>query len=197
MVPALLLLEFESVAVGIAAGDAMVKQSPLADLVAGSVQPGKYLVVAGGDVASVDEARRAGVSAGDAALSDQVFLPEVASEVVAVMTGRRPAIEGEALGIVETTSVAATLEAADAAVKGARVRLSEIRLADGLGGRAYFLLTGEVADVEEGVAIAELKAGSERLVAGVVIPQIHPEMLENLSSHAEFQERIRAYKVKG
>ena len=39
MNPAIGLLEFDSVAAGIVAADAMVKRAPLGDLVAGSVQP--------------------------------------------------------------------------------------------------------------------------------------------------------------
>ena len=36
---------------------------------------------------------------------------------------------------METTTVAAAIHAADAGVKGAEVRLIEIRMADGLGGK--------------------------------------------------------------
>ncbi len=60
MNPAIGLLEFGSVAAGIVAADAMVKRAPLGDLVAGSVQPGRYLVLVAGDVASVEEAVEAG-----------------------------------------------------------------------------------------------------------------------------------------
>ena len=41
MNPAIGLLEFDSVAAGIAAADAMVKRAPIGDLVTGSVQPGQ------------------------------------------------------------------------------------------------------------------------------------------------------------
>jgi len=43
--PAIGLLEFESVAAGIVAGDAMAKASPVAALYAGTVHPGRYLVL--------------------------------------------------------------------------------------------------------------------------------------------------------
>ena len=51
MEPALALIEFNSIAVGIQAGDAMVKKAPIASIKAGTVQPGKYLVLITGQVA--------------------------------------------------------------------------------------------------------------------------------------------------
>ena len=58
--PALGLLELESIAAGIEVGDAMAKRAPVELLRAGTVHPGKYLVLVGGDVADVEEALEAG-----------------------------------------------------------------------------------------------------------------------------------------
>ncbi len=194
MGPAIALLEFDSIAVGIRAGDAMAKRAPLETLHAGSVQPGKYLVLAGGAVADVEEARTAGREAGAEALLDEVFLPDVHPDVIQALTGGRRPAEGEALGIVETRTVAAVIGAADAGVKGALVRLLEVRLADGLGGKGYALLSGQLSAVEAAVdlGIASL-AAEDLLVQRVVIPRIHDEMLENLNAHPEFGSRIRSY----
>ncbi len=198
MRPAIVLLEFDSIAVGILAGDAMVKRAPLATLHAGSVHPGKYLVLAGGEVASVEEARAAGREAGAGSLLDEIFLPEVHPAVVEALTGGRRPLRGEALGIVETRTVAATIGAADAGVKGAEVALLEIRMADGLGGKGYALFSGEVEDVEAAVEIGVGQLPSrEQLLARIVIPQIHPEMVENLIAHPEFGQRARSYRPAG
>ena len=75
--PALALLEFESIAVGIEAGDAMVKRAPVAHIYSGTVQPGHYLVMVAGDVASVEEAVDAGQEIGQPCLRDSLFLPNV------------------------------------------------------------------------------------------------------------------------
>ena len=87
MRPALLLLEFDSIAVGIEVGDAMVKRAPLLTLHAGTVHPGKYLVMAGGEVADVEEAWIAGRSTASGFEVDEVFLPEVDPQVVSSLTG--------------------------------------------------------------------------------------------------------------
>jgi len=97
---------------------------------------------------------------------------------------------GPAVGVIETSDVAATIQAADAGVKGAQVTLRELRLADGLGGKAFCVFQGEVQDVE---AAVEIGVGSlidsVVLVSQVVIPQLHPEMGENLLVSSYFGER--------
>jgi microcompartment protein CcmL/EutN len=191
MDPALALIEFNSIAIGIQAGDAMVKRAPIAAIRAGTVHPGKYLVLITGHVAEVDESLRAGVEWGGEAVIDTVFLPQVHQAVVQAIGGDRVEGSGVALGVVETLDVAATIQAADAGVKGAEVTLREIRLADGLGGRAFCLFQGEVQDVE---AAVEIGVGSlpdpEVLISQVVIPQLHQEMEENLLVSSYFGERL-------
>lgn len=190
MDPAIGLLEFDSVAAGIRAGDAMVKRGPVAELVAGTVHPGKYLVLVGGDVADVEEALTAGRDAGGGSIVDEVFLRDVHPDVIEAVRGARVPGAGEAVGVIETTTVAATLEAADAAMKGAAVFLMEINMADGLGGKGYALFCGSVSDVEAAVSIGVSRIAAASLVGSVVIPQIHSEMGNNLLLGGRFGIRL-------
>jgi microcompartment protein CcmL/EutN len=189
--PALSLIEFSSIAVGIQAADAMVKRAPIDVIQAGTVQPGKYLVLVGGLTADVEEALAAGREVGGDAILDIVFLPQVHPGVVAALQGGRSPEASEALGVLETTSVAAAIRAADAGIKGAQVELVEVRLADGLGGKGIVLYSGLVADVE--IAVAEGVGSLESpdlLLRQVVIPQLHQEMWDNLSQASRFSERV-------
>ena len=191
MQPAILLLEFESIAVGIRAGDAMAKRAPLKTLHTGTIHPGRYLVLAGGEVADLEEAREAARDTGLESLRDEIFLPEVAPPVVRALVGERARRHDHALGIFETSSVPAVIRGADRAVKGSLVDVLEICMADGLGGKGYALFGGEVADVEEAIGLAEESLmRPDLLVAGVVIPQLHDEMAENLVAHGEFGVRV-------
>jgi microcompartment protein CcmL/EutN len=193
MQPAIALLEFDSIAIGVRAGDAMVKRAPVEITYAGTVHPGKYLVLVGGDVACVEESYAAGLDAGREALLDQLFLPAVHPEVARILRGARGRVSGDALGVVETRTVASTIGAADRGVKGAEVELVEIRLADRLGGKAYCVFTGSVADVEAAVDLAvDHLDDPGALVARVVIPEFHAEMLENFEAATEFAARIHA-----
>lgn len=190
--PALALLEFSSIAVGIQAGDAMAKRAPVAYLKAGTVQPGKYLVLIGGEVADVQESMASGMEVGGDALVDQVFLPQVHPAVIEAIAGGRELPKVQALGVIETTSVAATILAADAGVKGARVTLMDIRMADGLGGKGFCLFAGEVADVQAAVQIGTSVLQPETLlVRSVVIPQLHAEMEANLQTSTRFRSIAR------
>ena len=177
--PALALLEFSSIAAGIAAGDAMVKHAPVAAIQTGTVQPGHYLVLVTGDVASVEEAVKAGQEMGRETLRDQVFLPNVHPDVVRALGGQRQLPAGDALGIVETVAVAAAIGAGDAGIKGAEVDLIQIRLADGLGGKGLVFFAGLVSDVEAAVEIAAT-AAQPHLLRQVVISQLHPDMRPNV-----------------
>jgi len=107
--PALALLEFDSIALGIQAGDAMVKRAPVESIQSGTVQPGHYLVMVTGDVAPVEEAVIAGQEIGRSALRDTIFLPNVHPGVVTGINGGRQIEASDALGVVETMTVAAAI----------------------------------------------------------------------------------------
>jgi microcompartment protein CcmL/EutN len=128
---------------------------------------------------------------GAGSVIDTVFLPQVHPAVVQAISGERAEGTGVALGVVETDDVAATIQAADAGVKGAEVTLREIRLADGLGGKAFCLFQGEVQDVEAAVEISiDFLPDPGVLVNQVVIPQLHEEMGDNLLTSSYFAERL-------
>ena len=191
--PAIALFEFESISAGIVTGDAMVKAAPLGAIYAGTVHPGKYLVMVSGDTGSVDEAVKVGREVGRAAVVDMVFLPDVHPSLAESIRGNsaRAPVGDEALGIVEMSSVAGALDAADAGAKAADVELSAIRLADGLGGKAYILFSGVVAAVEAALEAAiDRAAGHGTLIRSDLIAQLHGEMADNLRGDLHFLVRV-------
>ena len=190
--PALGLLELESIAAGIEVGDAMAKRAPIEVLRAGTVHPGKYLVLVGGDVADVEEALAAGRELGGLALRDTTFLPHIHPDVVDGLRGARDDVRAEALGIIETATVPAIIRAADAGRKGAHVRLLELRLADDLGGKGSLLFGGEVTDVEAAVESGAAAVGKTRGTHWRVIAQLHHERAAELAADARFAARARA-----
>jgi microcompartment protein CcmL/EutN len=143
-----------------------------------------------GEVGDVEEAVAAGIDAGGGSLLDRVLLSDVHPAVAEAVRGARVGPAGDALGVIETSTVAATLEAADAAVKGATVDVLEIHLADGLGGKAYALFSGTVSDVAAAVTIGVGRIAPEMLVGSIVIPQLHAEMGANVFTAPRFGSRV-------
>jgi microcompartment protein CcmL/EutN len=191
MQPALALIEFDSIAAGVQAGDAMAKKAPVARVVSGTVHNGKYLVLVAGEVGDVEESYGEGLSVGARSVLDSVLLPGVHPHVAeAVNKGRRPE-PVDALGIVETRTAAAAIAAADAGIKGAEVNLIEVRLADGLGGKGLVFFSGLVHDVEAAVRIAtDVLRQAPVLVSAVVIPQLHPQMADNILGDTRWRANL-------
>lgn len=186
--PAIALVEFESVATGTTAGDAMVKAAPIDLIHAGTIHRGKYLVLVGGSVASVEESLAAGLRVGADTVADHVLLPDVHDEVHDAVFGTRRDDPHDALGIIETETVSATVRAADAGVKGARVHVQELRLGDGLAGKGLVLLTGAVADVEAAVEIGTGAIADRRgRLWTTVIPALHEEMVRETAESTRFR----------
>ena len=181
MEPALALVETNSIAVGILAGDAMVKKAVVQLLEARSICPGKYMVLISGEVGPVREAYEVGMTTAADTLVDQLLLPNVHPSVFPALMSAAPPRGDEALGIIETVTAAVCIVAADAAVKEADVQLLEIRLANGLGGKSFVLLEGIVADVEAAVAAGVALVKQEGLlIRDVIVRQLHEQMREKI-----------------
>lgn len=175
------LVEFSSIAKGIEASDVMAKTAEVRILVSKAICPGKYIVLVGGDIAAVQQSVRSATALDGPTVVDHFLIPNIHPSIMPAIGGGNSIGEVLALGIIETYSVAATIEAADAAVKAASVIPLRMHLAFGIGGKSYVVLSGEVADmnaaVEAGAAVA-----SERgfLVNRVVIPRPHRQMIDQI-----------------
>ena len=179
--PAIALVETNSIAAGIFAGDTMVKKAEVQLLEARSICPGKYMVLIGGEVGPVQESYRVGVAAAADTLVDQLFLPNAHPSIFPALMSASPPRNDEALGIIETVTAAICIVAADAAAKATDIQLLEIRLANGLGGKSFVLMEGPVSDVEASVAAGvELVKQEGLLIRQVVIPQLHEQMREKI-----------------
>jgi microcompartment protein CcmL/EutN len=177
---ALGLLEIQSIARGYTVTDAMVKKAPVTVVESRAVTPGKYVILVSGDVAEVDEAMKAGLAAARDTLLDQLFLPQAHAQLGPRLRGEAPPkVPLEALSIVETSSVASTLLAADAACKAAEVILLEMRLAAGIGGKGYFTMTGELYQIQAATDAATAQAGPW-LVGKEIIPRPHRDLTDFL-----------------
>lgn len=176
---ALALLEFESIARGVLAVDRLLKRAPIALLRCGTIHPGRYLVLCGGSVASTDEAYRAASEIG--APCDTVLLADPHSDLRAALGGETmPLPAGGDLLVLEATSSPRLVRLLDTILKAVPVRLSSLYLADDLGGHAYAMLGGELADLESAHAMA---AGETQ---ATIVSRPDPELLASLAAATQF-----------
>lgn len=175
------LIELGSIAAGFEVCDAMLKVADVELVLARSICSGKYMVLVRGDVAAVGASVAAGREVGQFSIIDSFVIPNLHEDVFPAITGVGKAQAMDALGVIESFSVASLIEGADAAAKAADVKLLEIRLAMALGGKAFVSLTGTVAAVQAAVDAGAAKVSAKGLLTNmVVIPQPRPELLNEM-----------------
>ncbi len=165
------MVEFNSIARGIYAADQMVKISEVEIVTASSTCPGKYIAIVHGDVAAVEDSVRIGERVAEEFFVDSIVIPNVDSGVFPAITGATMPSEIQAVGIMESFSLATMIICADQILKAAEIEPIELRLGNGLGGKAYFTYTGDVASVKSGTDAGEAIAKEKGLlVNSEVIP---------------------------
>ena len=102
---------------------------------------------------------------------DSIIIPNVDPGVFPAITGATMPERVQAVGIMESFSLATMIVCADAILKAAELEPIELRLGNGLGGKSYFTYTGDVAAVQAGTD-AGLEIAKEKglLVDAEVIP---------------------------
>ena len=117
------LLELSSIVSGFLVADTMLKASNVRILLSRSICSGKYMVLIGGDTASVEAATAAGEEAANGCLIDSITIANLHPDVVQAIGRTQPVEPNGALGIIESFNVATMIKAADAAAKAADVKL--------------------------------------------------------------------------
>jgi microcompartment protein CcmL/EutN len=180
--PALGLVEVASVARGMVVADAMVKRALVTLVQAHPVTPGKFVVVVGGGEEEVEQSMEVGLEVAADTVVDRLYLPKADPQLAPAMSGevQISAAEVGSLGIVETFSVAASVLAADRSVKAAEVRLVQMRLARGLGGKAFYTLSGELHQLEAAVAAGRTIIHDGMLLTTEIIARPHPDLVQEI-----------------
>jgi microcompartment protein CcmL/EutN len=138
--------------------------------------PGNYVTLVYGDIASVENALATGIRLGGENVIDDLVIPNIEEQIFPAITGTSDVDKIEAVGVIESLSMASLIVAADAATKEATVQIIEIRLGSGIGGKSYVTLTGDVADVKAAVAggVDAIKE-TGNIVYFTVIPSPHED----------------------
>lgn len=175
------LLEFKSIAKGIEATDAMLKSANIELILSTPVCPGKYVTVISGEVGAVKNAVEAGKIVGSTFTIEAYVIPNINENVFPALTGTICFDNVASIGIIETISAISSIIAGDIAVKSANVKLMEIRVARGLGGKGFVMMTGEVAAVKASITTCEDRMKDEgSIISSVVIASPSKELISTL-----------------
>jgi microcompartment protein CcmL/EutN len=172
------VVECRSIAAGVEIADAMVKVADVELVRAGTICSGRYLIYVSGDRAAVGASVRE-AKASERALKGSFVISGVSPQVLAVLRRENPVQPGDALAVVECRCVSAGVNAADAAAKRSDVTLARLVAGQGINGKSYFVLSGDVASVREAVEAAKAALGTE-LIEAVVIPRPDASVVNSL-----------------
>ncbi len=149
MIIAIGLLEFNSISQGIKAADIMKKAADVKIVMAQPTCPGKYTVLISGSVSAVNASVESGVASSGPFLVDHMVISRINHQLLSAMNGTTEIGDVNAVGVLEYFSVASAIVGADTAVKSAKIDLMQLRLATGLGGKAYVTFSGDVGAVKQ------------------------------------------------
>ena len=176
------IVESRSIAAGVELADAMLKVADVELVRASSICSGRYIVFLAGDREAVETSVRLARGSGRA-LAGSFVISNVSPQVVEVLKMGSTAGEGEALGVIECRTASAGMAAADSAVKRSLIRLLRLVTGQGISGKSYFVISGDVASVEEATQAAKSALG-KNLVEAVVIPRPNASVVKALTGVA-------------
>ncbi|WP_320172215.1 BMC domain-containing protein [Maridesulfovibrio sp.] len=162
------IVESKSIAAGIQLADAMMKAADVELVRAAPICSGRYLIFVSGNRAAVGASVDAAVNYGHRLMGSFV-ISNLSPEVAAVLKKNVPLEHVQAVGVVECRSVSSGVAAADAAVKRSGIELARFAAGQGINGKSYFVMSGDVAAVQEAADAASAVLG-KNLVEAVVIP---------------------------
>ncbi|WP_170253861.1 MULTISPECIES: BMC domain-containing protein [Acetobacterium] len=170
-------MEFKSIPLGIEATDEMLKSGNVELLMASPLCPGKYVSIIAGDVGAVEASIKNGSHVGGIFVLESYVIPNIHDDVLPAMLGAGEISDVKSLGIVETINAISSILVADICAKAANVELIEIRIARGLGGKGFVLITGEISSVKSAIQTAKNDMAESNLITSYsVIASPHKDI---------------------
>lgn len=177
---AIAVLEYSSIIRGLFVVDVSTKKAPVTVLMAAPVSHGKFVLLISGGVAEVEEAHCAALEASGEQLVEDILIPQVVRGLGPAIGGQsRPPSPTSSIGMLESSSIAAAVEAADRVMKTAPLAINRFHLGKGIGGKSYFVFSGKLEDVEAGLEVGrELLEARGRLLGSELIASPNADFLE-------------------
>ena len=158
------MVEYLTVSTGVQAADMILKTAKVSIIEAKTVCPGKYIIIFSGDLSSVNASIESSKKSYGENLIDSFILGNPHESIFPAIYGASDIKNKKSLGILETFSAASIIVAADEAAKTSDVELIEVRIARGMCGKSFLMLTGDIAAVEAAIKKASSVVGKSGLL---------------------------------
>ncbi len=173
------IVESKSIAAGVQLADIMMKGADVELVRASTICSGRYIIFVTGNLSSVKtsvelarESKRP--------LAGSFIISNVSKQVITVLK-RSAIVKDGALGIIECKTVSAGVAAADCSVKRSSVDLVRMVTGQGINGKSYFILNGDIASVEEAANAAKDILG-KKLIDAVVLASPNESVLKAITN---------------
>lgn len=175
------LIELKSIPIGMETADTMLKAANVELLLATPICPGKYIIIITGNVGAVKSSVNAGIAAAEIFLVGHHIINNVHDSLPAAISGTSEINQVAALGVIETISALTSVVAGDIAAKASNIKLIEVRIARGLGGKGFLIFTGEISSVRAAInsCLNELKETGE-ITSHCVISSPHKDFIKHI-----------------
>lgn len=151
---ALLVAEFNSIPVGIKILDTILKKSNIKIYKAGVTCPGKYFFIVyglNGDINycsnHIDKNGKFEIISG------------VSKKLIEILGKNKTKDINDAVGIVEFFTISESVKALDMILKSSLVEAIRLRLGNGVAGKSYFIVSGDISSINE--AIIQIEKNSK------------------------------------
>lgn len=141
---AILIVEFNSIPIGIKTLDIILKKSNVEIYRAGVACPGKYFFIVYGTNEDINYC------------SNQIdkngkfeIISGVSKRVIEILGKNKTKNIDDAIGIVEFFTISEGVKALDMILKSSSVEAIKLRLGNGIAGKSYFIVSGDISSVTE------------------------------------------------
>lgn len=175
------LVELKSTPIGILVVDEMLKSANIEIILANPICPGKYVIIINGQVSDVKSAVENGERIGGTYIIESHIINNVCEEIIPAISGVLHCDTVECIGVIETMSALSIIKLGDIAVKTSPVKLLDIRLARGLGGKGILIISGEISAVKSAIeSCLHYLEKTGGLVSSACIPSPNSQTIDAL-----------------
>ncbi len=173
------IVETRTIASGVLLSDAMMKEADVELVRASTICSGRYVIFIAGNRDTVATSVKLAADSGRSLVGNFV-ISNISPQVLHVLQKGSVTHAGGALGLVECRNVSSGVVAADSAVKHSDVQLLRLVTGQGINGKSYFVLGGDVASVTDATETAEFILGKNH-IESIVIPRPNDSVVRSLT----------------